>query len=154
MSNAFFLLQGADRASIILGGVWCFALQQNARSSGLEGRQSTGEQTLALGPAAGFHGSLPSPPDLGHFHVGQQQAAFFCWYLIFCLFLQVCCRWAGEDVGGGGGANRYPRYQQSLCGLKVMFANHISGDWRHTCPQARWWCGCFTLLLCHDSKIF
>lgn len=53
-----------------------FALQQNARSSGLEGRQSTGDQTLALGPAAGFHSSLPSPPDLGHFHVGQQQAVF------------------------------------------------------------------------------
>ncbi|KAJ4939346.1 hypothetical protein JOQ06_028795 [Pogonophryne albipinna] len=53
-----------------------FALLQNARSSGLEGRQSTGDQTLAHGPAAGFHISLPSPPDLGHFHVGQQQAAF------------------------------------------------------------------------------
>lgn len=45
-------------------------------SSGLEGRQSTGDQTLALGLAAGFHSSLPSPADLGHIHVGQQQAAF------------------------------------------------------------------------------
>lgn len=53
-----------------------FSLQLNTRSSGLEGRQSTGDQTLALGPAAGFHSSLPSPPDLGHIHVGQQQAAF------------------------------------------------------------------------------
>ncbi|CAB1432534.1 unnamed protein product [Pleuronectes platessa] len=43
-------------------------VRQNTRSSGLEGRQSTGDQTLALGPAAGFHSSLPSPPDLGHIH--------------------------------------------------------------------------------------
>lgn len=60
-----------------------FALLKNTRSSGLEGRQSTGDQTLALGPAAGFHSSLPSPADLGHFHVGQQQQAAFSLFSFF-----------------------------------------------------------------------
>lgn len=34
-----------------------------------------GDQTLAPGLAAGFHITLTSPADLGHIHVGQQQAA-------------------------------------------------------------------------------
>lgn len=71
-----------------------FALLKNTRSSGLEGRQSTGDQTLALGPAAGFHSSLPSPADLGHFHVGQQQAAFslFFFFLGGVLIFFFCLR--------------------------------------------------------------
>lgn len=94
MSNAFFLLWGVDRASIILRGDgsdgWgcephSFALKQNTRSSGLEGRQSTGDQALALGPATGFHSSLSSLPDLGRFHVGQQQAAFSFFFFSFAI---------------------------------------------------------------------
>lgn len=96
MSNVFSLLQGANRASIILWRMvvmvgrlraQCFAPQQNTHSSGLEGRQSTRDQTLALIPAAGFCSSLPLLPDLGHFHVGQQQAAsfFFVSNLLFVL---------------------------------------------------------------------
>ncbi|KAI9515874.1 hypothetical protein NQZ68_020402 [Dissostichus eleginoides] len=83
---------------------------RNGRSSGLEGRQSTGDQTLAHGPAAGFHSSLPSPPDLGHFHCAVDEQR----------------RMLGRKQRGE--TCRYQRYQQSLCGLKVMFANQISGD--------------------------
>lgn len=52
----------------------CFALPSNTRSSRLDGRQPTGDQTLAPVPVAGFHSSLLSPADLGHFHVGQKRA--------------------------------------------------------------------------------
>lgn len=108
-----------------------FALQQNTRSSGLEGRQSTGDQTLDLGPAAGFHNSLPPPPpDLGHFHVGQQQAAFLLVSnLLFVLASMLSMSREGCWGGNRGGETcRYQRYQQRLCALKVMFANQISED--------------------------
>lgn len=86
-------------------GVWTprFALQQNTHSSGLEGRQSTGDQTLARGPASGFHSSLASPADLGHIHVGQQQAALLLVSNLLFVLANVLSMSREGCWGGNGG---------------------------------------------------
>lgn len=112
MSNVLSLPQRVDGASIILRGrVLMMEGREphafSARSSGLEGCQSTETQALALCPAAGFWNSLPSPPDLSRFHVSQHQAAF----PVGILSLVCSCKCAvdekREDVLGGNGQWRH-----------------------------------------------
>lgn len=73
-------------------------------------------------PSTTRSGPLPCGPAVA----GSSGGFLLCfWYLIWCLFSVVSCRWGDGCIGGN---RRQKHTSGASVAEKVMFANHICGD--------------------------